>query len=526
MSVLDLSCKTENPPVEPEARVEVKVEASNEFDFVRIPVTMVEMWVNKDGPADMNRTAKVKFPSEWTIDGEARDISSFINGFSQFQAGDGAKTGDPYDEVRIYLYDEDLEEYVLSHYGYAGGVGPANDEGVMKMWVYDAADLMKSIQVSKSWGQPTLGQVTQFAINGVDDQGKPVGIQKRSIFNNVSTYIAGEQRIPERKQQDIREALITKEEDEEFAITGSLPIVGSFRIPVGDLIEDFTQALFSFFEDLLQGQKQFRLNRHNMVDHMNWFTNLIDARWWFEPSPDGPILFIDATGYVKGKRGDDAEQNTYARRIFASEEFQEARTSGVGEEDGGGNFEGVAATDETVFAVVDILENDALYDIKPFNTMYVYGESATSSQRNPQTYSAAHSTGAHTEKFPYVKVTYPPLLDRADGNEYAAPAKETDDLTAEQARATAVKEFRKHLAENTEGEIIIKGEPHIMPYDYVEAIPVCRDIYANVDVQPIRYEVNEVHHKRASGEHYTTELGVSLSFDESLLDITAKLRDA
>jgi len=111
---LDFSCKSAPREVHPEVVVDVK----QGKDWVRIPVVSVEQWVNKDGPADMSRTAKVHFPMEW---GE-RSIAEYINGFQS--QNNLREQSDPYDECRIFFYDHELDEWVISHYGYVGGVGP------------------------------------------------------------------------------------------------------------------------------------------------------------------------------------------------------------------------------------------------------------------------------------------------------------------------------------------------------------------------------------------------------------------
>jgi hypothetical protein len=515
MSVLDISCKNSDPPVEPEVLVDVKSDNVDET-WVRLPVTATDLWINKDGPAAINRTAKIQFASEWTVDGTTYDVASYVNGFQQFQQS--SSKDDPYDEARIWFYDRDKDAYQIAHYGYVGGVGPATDDGEMKMWVYDPSDLLRAIQVSKSWGDPTLAQVAEFVISGTNDDGQPVGLENRTIFDNVGRYVVGEQNIPVRKRDDISEVdAETLGAQNRVLVTA----IGGTDAQLGDVIQDEFSILsddegsitIESIRERLNAQKQFRINRHNMVDHVNWFTNLVDARWWFEPSADGPVFFIDVTGYADNDKGD----HEYARRTFATEEVPDgAVTNASGVYTGSG--------DDTLYARADALDNDALFDIKPINTITVYGESTRSIKRLAD-FDGSHSPIPRTESYPFVKVTYPPLVDRANG-EYGPPAKETDDLTIAQARATAVNEFRQHLEEATEGEIILKGEPHILPWDHIIAVPICNDIYVDVDARPIRYEVNEVHHERHAGEHYTTNLSVSLSYDENALEIEGEMREA
>jgi hypothetical protein len=508
---LDFSC-VNSGVVNPD----VVVDVMQNGEWVRIPVTGVEQWINKDGPADMTRTAKVTFPFEWG----GHSIIQYINGFdSQNNASDQKK---PYDVCRVFFYDEEIEEWQITHYGYIGGVGPATETGVGKFWVYDPADLMKGIQVSKSWGEPTLQNVLDFALRGTDEQGRPVGLEKRSVFDSgIGIHVMGRGEIPQRKQTDVRE-----EDTQNFAITGSLPLIGSFRIPVPGIIGDiFNWVEENIVEPLLGGQKRFQINRHNMVDYMEWVSGLVDARWWFEPSPDGPVLVLDATAFKSG-----AGKDKYERRYFVEERLVE---------------DGYSPPDKPVYGEVDTLNNSALADIKPFNTLYLYGESTTYRERygggrgyrsvqaqedaeasTSEDMSVAASPGVYTEEYPFVKVQYPPLLDRAGGYEYSAQPVESDKVYLEEAKNQAVREFRKHIAEQSEGSMELIGDPHIMPFDYLVTVPTCNDTFRNANAPPMTWEVNGVKHSRMAGERYTTELGVSLTVDDSQLNVTAEYREA
>lgn len=509
---LDFSCKG-SAVVNPEVAVDVQQNGQ----WVRIPVTEVQEWINKDGPADMTRTANVKFPFEW---GE-HSIIQYINGFaSQNNASDDDQ---PYDVCRIFMYDSEIEQWQITHYGYVGGIGPASEPGVGKFWVYDPADLMKGIQVSKSWGEPTLANVMEFALRGTDENGRDVGLEKRSVFEGpIDMYVMGQEEIPQRKRQDVRDR-----NTQEFVlqVPESIPLIGGYQIDSSTLVKD----IFNFVEDnivdpRLGGQKRFQVNRHNMVDYMDWISGLVDARWWFEPSPTGPVLVLDATAF---KSGDG--QGDYERRYFAEQELVE---------DGQVPSEGV-----TPFAEVNTLNNNALSDIKPFNTLYAYGESTTFRERysmngyesqeaaeeNRQAsedFQNAASAGAYTESYPYVKVTYPPFLERAGGYEYTAQPLESDKVYLTEVENEAKREFRNHIAEQTEGSMQITGDPHIMPYDYLVTVPACNDTFPNANMEPITWEVNGVKHTRSGGDRYKTELGVSISLDDSQITTVAEYKEA
>lgn len=539
MAVIDLSTKEDHPPQRCEVKVDIKIEgdindhpnlpdpdfnnATDEDNWVRIPVTLCELWINKDGPADITRTAKVKFPAEWN----GRGIAQYVNGFN-------AQNEAPYDECRIWFYDHEDEVYQVAHYGYVGGVGPASENGVMKMWVYDPADLMRGIQVSTAFGEPTIQQIVNFVVDGADAEGNPVGLQRRTVFDDIQTYIAGIQEVKVQKEDLSNFGSIEGvESDQPEGVMEALGTLGQMQLNQEDLIDDISDYMFGteVTDGILGGQKRFQLNRHNMVDVMNWFAAEIGGKWHFEPSPDGPVLFFDNTS----SRGIEREDGAFTRRMFMDDELVPDAPGGTQQvinsaQDERGDVSDYK--DRNAFTTVDVLDNNALYDIKPFNTLYLYGES----NQNSATYQALTNSGGSpvspataaaatvymTEQFPKVKVTYPPLVERAGGYEYAAPVVNSDKIYLKQAEQAAIKEFRKHLEEETEGNIQLRGEPYILPYDYLRTVPHCNDTFINADVTPITYEVNGVKHIRSAGQQYKTEVGVSMVFDEELLEVESE----
>lgn len=502
---LDFSVKdrcTTNP--------DVVVDIAQGNQWVRLPVTHTELFINKDGPASITRTAKVEFPAEWG----GHSISQYINGF-QAQNPQEDDAGNLYDQCRIFMRDQDDEQWQIVHYGYVGGVGPASNQGVFKFWCYDPADLMKGIQVSKSFGEPTIAQVLDFALEGTDENGREVGINKRSVFDNIKPYIAGPQEV---KQQKADTRNLGNEPIEGGDIGFS---VGPFQLNLTDLIDDIFDYIAGteVTQGILGGQRRFQINRNNMIDLMDWFAAEVGGKWHFEPTPDGPILFFDNTS-----AGATPEQPDHdiARRVFV----EQAIMDNAADEQQAGVNSPSGFTDKGVFSPVDTLDNSALADIKPFNTLTLFGEATTYRERYNQRYGSAGSAGAYTEEYPYVKLVYKPLLERAGGYEYSAAPVESDKIYLDQAKKAAIKEFRKNLAEETEGHITLKGEPHVLPYDYLRTIPACNDTFPQAEAKPITYEVNGVKHTRSAGEAYKTQCKVSLTFAEKDLDITAEYHDA
>lgn len=577
----DFSCKKggSNP--------ETVVDISQDDEWIRIPVSGVDEWVNKDGPSDITRTAKVQFPMEWG----GVSIIQFINGFRS-QNG-FAQQNDPFDKCRIYFWDESPtseDTWQIAHHGYVGGVGPS-DNGTGKFWVYDLADLMKGIPVSESFNAPSLTTALEFAVRGTGKKGK-VGIQHRSPWEYINYTVYGTTDIPARKKSSIQEQL--PEPDEEVNYSDAVAsyasqwawesVINPLSSTIGDAIEDLQRKINNIS---LDNKKTFQVNRHNMVDYIEWVTSLLDARWWFEPFDDAPVLVVDASA-IRSKGG----ENSYDRRYFVDKQSVEkwketqieARVSSlienggvdgdissidvfevngekrlvVSKEQENGDIlaetieinengietieseldDGEFIPDEylpphnyNIFEQVQTIDNNALVDMKPFNTLELYGKTTTYEERHrgfkfSVNYSESSSAAAYTEEYPKVTVQYEPLLKRANGYEYSTQPVETEHMYLDRAENAAIKEFRQHLAEATEGSITLKGEPYLLPFDYVVTMPVCNETYKNVDAEPIEWEVNGVHHKRHVGEQYTTELTVSIAIEDRLINVESEYDSA
>jgi hypothetical protein len=543
----DFSCKQEG------SNPETVVDVSQDDEWIRIPVSGVDEWVNKDGPSDITRTAKVTFPMEWG--GES--IIQFVNGFRS-QNG-FLEQNDPFDKCRIYFWDKSPtadNAWQIAHHGYVGGVGPS-DSGTAKFWVYDAADLMKGISVSQGFNQPSLSRALEFAVRGVDENGEEVGLESVDLWDEINYTVYGENSLPAQKKENIRSNLGDSAENEVDKFRqqwGWLTVTN----PLASTIIDVADTLQSIINNVaLDNNKRFQVNRHNMIDYMEWITSLLDARWWFEPFADAPLLVIDASSTRSGQA-----QNSYDRRYFVdtkavedwrdvqdeareaamTSEFEQRETD-LTQED----IDSILNQDTEKFTLDDVpsdflpphnynifeqvrtLDNDALADIKPFNTLELYGEGTTIRERyslfDELNLSQASAVGAYTEEYPYVKVQYEPLIERANGFEYGTQPVESDKVFLNTAESAAIKEFRNHLAEETEGSIRIRGEPYIMPYDYIVSLPVCNETYENVNADPIEWEVNGVHHKRHVGEPYTTDLTVSIAVEDRHINVASEYRE-
>jgi hypothetical protein len=463
---VDFSCKKETAETIPSVIVDVKQGDS----WVRIPVTETTLWENKDGPASISKTAKVKFPMEWG----GVSILQFVDGFQTQNTL--AEQDEKYDQCRIFFYDDNTENdnvnsrYVLKHFGYVGSLGPAKN-GTGKFWVYDPSKLMAGISVGESFTQPTIDDIVSFVVGE---------IKSKSIFTDVKTTAGSNINTSQKVDQ-----------------RGT---VGPSQILTTALLEGVLGANSS---TALPAQKTFKSNRSNLVDLMNWFSNLTDSRWWFEPREEGITFVVD--GSFEGSTG-------FERKYFTDNESPQQVLDAI-------------PSDETSFTDIDVLNNNAIVDMKPYNTLIVRGESKPS-ERNNNPYRGAASTSPHTQEYPFVKVRYEPLYKRAGEYEYLPSDIEGTKTTLDATEDEAVNEMRKHLEDSTEGSLELRGEPHMEPYDYVTTIPVCQDTYPNTEAAPITWEINAVKHIHGGNRQYTCELGLSIAVqDDKITTVDKKYKE-
>lgn len=491
---------------EPKAVVDIETPSLfTDRDWIRIPLTSVEMWVNSNGPAMINRSAKITAINNF--EPSPKDIKYAFTEENTDVFGGGLFVSDAQEEVtsldfllgqnidavseeiapnieesdlqfggafplaRVYFYDSQIDEYTISHFGYIGSYGPAESSIARKFWIYDTADLIRRIPVGKVFSKPTVGTLFDFIANGTDDTDNAVGV------NNATPIPLNGISAPNKSQLTQRQLGVPADDD------------GLFAGAVEDVLQ---RASFGVFgndtENNVKGRQSFVRNRNNMVDVYNTVARFLDAQWYFRPQDDGVVLEfrtnISSTNYS---------------RLFTD-------TSLIDSED---QF------------TVETTENNALIDIKPINTIRVNGESKylSDEQREQQEETNRQFTDGivefiegsgvntpFTSKYPSVKLRYEPLYKRAGNKELGPTNVDAPTSTIDETKRYVIDEFMKHLRETTEGSITLRGDPFVLPRDYIRTVPSCAG--ESVDAIPITYEVNEVYHKRTSGEPYTTELGV------------------
>lgn len=540
------SCDNDNKRVKVEVLVDENINFEehgaiatgnlDQYEWVEIPTTKVEVNTNRNGVADINRYARVDFPTEWA--GES--VVKYINGYNP---------NDPeFSYVRIWFKDAG-GEYVLDHFGFAGGVGPASATGVSKMWVYDINELMKAVSASVTYNTPTPMDVLADITSQMN---RLTGVFLRPVLIAPNT----EEELADfiRADDDLFFVQDLNEQGGTGTITYSALDDGELTEEEASQIqEDFEIALVDtgglrFDVDLSQlefnvsyGQKSFQPNRDTLIDVLDWLAGRMDAKWHLEPFANGVRIVMDvrptsrtfiqdavATDYIEGR-------------------FEEEQIAGsIGEL--------LSGEEVPVHGITRLIKNSALADILPASAVVVRGETSRSLSDRART--AAVNTGRHliggfartldfiddvtvdeyefypepaqpSRRYPEVQARVRPFYERsvALGNEEAfaltSTVVESSDTTTGAAERTAIRNLKKRVAEAGEGEIVLFGNPRLMPYDRMLAYPTCRAYVPNALVPPIGYEIQEVTHVAEAGEQFKTTAEVSVFVSEEDVEIVS-----
>lgn len=468
----------------------------SQYDWIEVPVVSAESFVEKGDAARIQRTSKVKIPTRWgrnTDDVTHNSPRQLINRFNDQNPGQ-------FMFARLWLKRGD-GEYVLAHLGWVGGVGPASQDGVTKFWMYDVAEMLSGATASVTFNSPTvegaaehigklvnantpipLSDVVVFPPESEEEFSRVLGQIGDEIFEEgplggqpITTYLG---------LQDIRPQR-AREASENFT---ALTIDTGLNIPISGL-----------------DTKSFASNHDTLQDVVDWYEKKTSAKIHFEPAPDGEsfVMMVDIV----------PERRTWAQEEVVSVKLDQG---------------------ETLYELHDtvrVIGNNALYEMKPANTLFLRGDTSRSflapGQGSPpgQRYEI-NTDGTPALKYPSVKVQVPSLVEAAEGFELAPETIESNAETLEDAEREAVAELRKILEEESEGKVVLHGHPQVMPYDRLDAFEACQeDIIFERD--PVRYEIEQVKHTTSGGEIYKTELTVSIWANDANIEVAeSKMRRA
>ncbi|UBF23176.1 baseplate hub [Haloarcula tailed virus 2] len=510
-------------------------ESISQPEWVEIPTTKVELAINEDGQADINRYARVDFPTEW----DGVSVIQFIDGYNPKDAS--------ITYCRIW-FKNDNDNYVLQHFGFAGGVGTTSDLGVSKMWIYDLNELMKAVPASFTFMHPTPMEV----MNAVTEE-----------INNISGIMLNPTIIPPNTQDEVKELIrqaftgqttnpkqaellpysiladneLTEEESDELQENFETSIVATTGI-------DFDIDIRNLEFDVRLNEKVFAPNRDTLIDVMNWLATKMSAKWHIEPFPNGGRIVMDVFPDSRSFVQEDVIVD-FADGVFENSEFSSTIN---------------AYTDDQgrlpVHNSVDVIANSALADIRPHVSVIVRGETSSSisdrllttvggvgraalgqsaldaveNRLIPQ-YNLIPDARQPSKQFPEATATVAPFAERIDsiGNARAAtlrpPLIESDSRTIEGVERDAREALLERASEAGEGEIEMFGEPHLMPYDRILTYPTCGGLVPAVGVPPIAYRVTEVRHVATAGDVYRSKAQVSLFIGREDIEIESEMID-
>jgi hypothetical protein len=241
------------------------------------------------------------------------------------------------------------------------------------------------------------------------------------------------------------------------------------------------------FEGGFFGKTRFKANEHTLLDVLDWVLEHIGGRFYFDyDNGSDDLVFV----YDFAPTAPTAE----AKHL-------------------GGNTE--------------VIQNNALYEISPINTVTVQGKTNNAVDTVVNTAedianAANFVTGGEMDfggekGFPEATVYHEQLRQLSGGATLKPPIKETDTTDKRSTEIAATKRLKDILDNAGGGEIVTRPFPIALPYTEFVSKPACGDA-VDVDVPPISYEIEEIKHvvsAKASDNRPSayTKLNVSMFID-------------
>jgi hypothetical protein len=244
-----------------------------------------------------------------------------------------------------------------------------------------------------------------------------------------------------------------------------------------DLLDDLTGD--STYEVL---SKKFSTNRDSLADVVEWLRKRVPVKVWFGPTQNG-------TGIT----------------LYAAENL------GVG-------YDLTPESED----IPKVIENGALYEMRPFNTLKLKGQTGQRIDVGPL--EATVPIGGQGD-YPEVTVEYPPLVQRyGDTLERTG---ETELTGVAGVRQEARSRLKQLLDDVSGGSITTTLAPQCRCYDRLTATPACSGV--PTDVGSLDYEVQRITHSvtPSDDELPQSEVSVSLSVDPSEITVVEEtVKDA
>jgi len=161
---------------------------------------------------------------------------------------------------------------------------------------------------------------------------------------------------------------------------------------------------------------------------------------------------------------------------------------------------------------VIVMENNALSELSPINTLTVNGKAAS-------TISGLLPNNISSGEFAQVKVRHEGLYERAGETELHPDSHVEDDALKKKATENAAKKMlREKITEATGGDMETLLFAPIAPYDTIRAKPVCEG-QSGTETDPITYNISRVHHQIRASDLSTTKLNVGVAVGDGDIEV-------
>lgn len=232
----------------------------------------------------------------------------------------------------------------------------------------------------------------------------------------------------------------------------------------------------------LSTPKTFQRNKHVLSDVVNWIRDKTDSRIWIEPIEDGGVALVAS---------ETASERTHEAHYLDGD--------------------------------LRVINNDALAELAPVNTMIVNGKAARSivelgdfEINNPVTADSFYQATARHET----------LYAAQGNNEYVVgPIPPSDAESAQEVKNEAKSLLKQRLHEATDGDMQALLYPSVRPFDVVTAKPTCRGSPAT-NTPAIDYQAVRIHHKVRPSSTSETVLNVGLKATDDDISVSGQWKVA
>jgi len=177
--------------------------------------------------------------------------------------------------------------------------------------------------------------------------------------------------------------------------------------------------------------------------------------------------------------------------------------------------------DETLDATesghLSLIQNEALYEMRPYNALELKGAEGQDIEVGGTTVSETTFTSIVDGDYPVATATYPPLVERAGGE--LKQVSTSQRAGVQNLEEEAVSRLKKSLDDISGGTLSTALYPHLRPFHTIDAKPACATVI-DTDTPTLTYEAERVTHIYApdpgsvSGPNIPhTEVGVSMFID-------------